>query len=118
MVFEKYGADFFLSNKLNQDPVEEHFGRIRGAGGASDNPTLEQYCYRNRKIIVAKSELIQVTKGNTSVRENIQINIHDERKLPKTPKRDCQWYYIYLHNNISFDHITFFKRQIDLCIWL
>ena len=58
MVFKKYGVDFFLSDKLNQDPIEEHFGRIRGAGGASDNPTLEQYGYRNKKIIAAKSELI------------------------------------------------------------
>ena len=92
MVFEKYSVDFFLSDKLNQDPIEENFGRIQGAGGASDNPTLEQYGYRNRKIIVAKSELIQVTKGNTRgrVRENIQVDIHEERKLPKRPKKDYQ----------------------------
>ena len=50
--------DFFLSDKLNQDPIEEHFGRIRGAGGGSDNSTLEQYGYRNKKIMAAKSELI------------------------------------------------------------
>ena len=49
MVFNKYGVDFFLSDKLYQDPIEEHFGRIWGAGGASDNPTLEQYRYRNKK---------------------------------------------------------------------
>ena len=92
MVFERYGVDFFLSDKLNQDPIEEHFGRIWGAGGASDNPTLEQYVFTNRKIIVAKSDLIQVIKGNTRgrVRENIQVDIHDERKLPKRSKKDCQ----------------------------
>ena len=56
MFSEKYNVDFFLSDKLNQDPIEEHFGRIRSAGGASDNPTFEQYGYRNRKFIVAKSE--------------------------------------------------------------
>ena len=90
MVLEKYGVEFFLSDKLNQDPAEEHFGRIRGAGGSSENPTLEQYGYRNRKIVVAKSEMIQTTKGNTRgrVRENINIDIHDERKLPKRPKID------------------------------
>ena len=92
MVFKKYSVDFFLSDKLNQDPIEEHFGRIQGASGASDNPILEQYGYRNRKIIVTKSELIQVTKGNTigRVRENIQVDIHDERKLAKRPKKDYQ----------------------------
>ena len=58
MVFKKYGVDFFLSDKFNHDPIEEHFDRIQGACGASDNRTLEQYGHRNRKIIVAKSELI------------------------------------------------------------
>ena len=58
IVLKKYGVDFFLSDKLNQDPIEEHFGCIRGAGESSDNPNLEQYGYRNRKIIVKKSGLI------------------------------------------------------------
>ena len=62
MVFKKYGVDFFLSDKLNQDSIEEHLGRIRSAGGASDNPTLEQYRYRNKKIIAAKSELRSRTR--------------------------------------------------------
>ena len=92
MVFKKYSVDFFLPDKLNQDPIEEHFGRIQGASGASDNLILEQYGYRNRKIIVTKSKLIHVTKDNTRgrVRENIQVDIHDERKLPKRPKKDYQ----------------------------
>ena len=76
MVFKKYSVDFVLSDKLNQDPIEERFGRIRGSGRASDNPTLEQYDYRNRKTIFAKSELIEVTKSNTRdrVRQNIQVD--------------------------------------------
>ena len=81
-----------MSDKLNQGLIEEHFGRIRGVAGASDNPTLEQYGYRNRKFIVAKLELIQVTKRNTRhrVQENIKVDIHGEGNLPKRPKKDCQ----------------------------
>ena len=37
------GVNYFLSDKLNQDPLEEHFGRQHICGGASDNATLEQY---------------------------------------------------------------------------
>ena len=46
---------------------------------------LEQYGYMNRKVIVAKSEMIQVTKENTRkhVKENIKIDINDERQIPK-----------------------------------
>jgi len=83
------GADYFLSDKLNQDPIEEHFGRIRMRGGALDNPTLEEYGYMNHKCIVAKAEMIQVMRGNTRgrIRENVKINIHDTRQLPKRPKK-------------------------------
>ena len=37
------GVSYFLSDKLSQEPLEGHFGRQRTCGGASDNPTLEQY---------------------------------------------------------------------------
>ena len=37
------GVSYFLSDNLNQDPLEEHFGRQHICGGASDNATLEQY---------------------------------------------------------------------------
>ena len=30
-------AIFFLSNKINQDPLEEHFGHIGMRGGGSEN---------------------------------------------------------------------------------
>ena len=84
-VLELHGVDYFLSDKPNQDPVEEHFGRIRNRGGGNDNPTLKQYGFMNRKVIVAKSEMIQATKGNNRgcVKENITVEVHDERQLPK-----------------------------------
>ena len=89
-VLELHGVDHFLSDKPNQDPVEEHFGRIRSRGGGNDTPTLEQYGYMNQKVIVAKSEMIQVTKGNTRgrVKENIKVDVHDERQLPKRQKKN------------------------------
>ena len=34
------GVSFVLSNKFNQDPLEAHFGRHRGAGRRSENPSL------------------------------------------------------------------------------
>ena len=53
------GVSYFLSDKLNQDPLEGHCGRQRICGGASDNPTLEQYAQNEKKILVAKSEIIR-----------------------------------------------------------
>ena len=82
-------VDILLSDKLNQDPLEEHFGMVRSGGGASDNPTQERFGQMNRKIVLVKSDMIQVTRGNTRgrVRENVAIDVHDERQLSKRPKK-------------------------------
>ena len=44
----------------------------------------------NWKVIVAKSEMIQVTRGNARgrVRENTKVDIHDERQLAKQQKNN------------------------------
>ena len=83
------GVGIFLSGKLNQDPLEEHFGMVRSGGGVSDNPTQERFGQMNRKIVLVKSDMIQVTRGNTRgrVQENVTIDIHDKRQLPKRPKK-------------------------------
>ena len=58
-------VDIFLSDKLNQDPLEEHYGMVRSRVGASDNPTQERFGQMNRKMVFVKSDMIQVTRGNT-----------------------------------------------------
>ena len=73
---------------MDQDPLEEHFGRQRACGGASDNPTLEQYAQNEKKVSVAKSESISVMRGNTigRQRDGKQIDIHDSTPLKKQKK--------------------------------
>ena len=79
------GVSYFLSDKLNQDPLEGHCGRQRICGGASDNPTLEQYAQNEKKILVAKSESVHVMRGNTRGRQGNgkKIDIHNNTPLPK-----------------------------------
>ena len=62
---------------------------VRSGGGASDNPTQEWFGQMNRKIVLVKSDMIQVTRSNTRgrVRENVAIDILDKRQLPKRPKK-------------------------------
>ena len=83
------GVRCVLSDKLNQDPLEEHFGRQRSRGGANDNPTLEDYGRNERKIQVMKTTMIKVVRGNTRGRAGDQepINIHDMSSLPKRQKK-------------------------------
>ena len=58
-------VDIFLSDKLNQDPLERHFEMVSSGSGVSDNPTQEKFGQLNRKIVPVKSDMIQVSRSNT-----------------------------------------------------
>ena len=72
---------YILSDKFNQESLEEHFDRQRMKGGGIDNPTVENYGHNERKIILAKSEMLTVMQGNTSkrYRDEAKIDVSDER---------------------------------------
>lgn len=79
---------FILTDKLNQDPLEEHFGRQRSRLGGSDNTTLQQYGESELKLQVAKSGLITSIKGNSRGRKEERVDIHDMTPLPKKQKEN------------------------------
>lgn len=87
LLLKMNGVDYFLSEKLNQDPVEEHFGKHRSKLGGSDNPTLQQYMQSEKKIIVGKSSILTSLTGNTrgKLREE-KVNVVDEAPLRKRRK--------------------------------
>ena len=68
--------------------MEEHFGRQRMKGGGIDNPAVENYRHNERKIILAKSEMLTIMQGNTRkrYRDEAKIDVYDERELPKRKK--------------------------------
>ena len=82
-------VDIFLSDKLNQDPLEGHFEMVSSGSGVSENPTQEKFGQLNRKIVPVKSDMIQVSRSNTRGRfwENVAMGIHDEHQLPKWSKK-------------------------------
>ena len=57
---------YFLTARLQQDPLEHLFGIIRGSGGYNNNPTCVQLKYRMKKLLM-------VNKMIPSVNENPQI---------------------------------------------
>ena len=44
------GVDFILTERFNQDCLEQMFGTHRSLGGRSDNPTLEKFGYDENTI--------------------------------------------------------------------
>ena len=82
------GVDYVLSDKLNQDPLAEPFGKQRARDGSNENPCLKEYMDNERKLLVAKSEMIRVMRGNIRGRQEEQtIDVTDDRLLPKRKKK-------------------------------
>lgn len=63
---------------LNQDPLENFFGRIRSCLGSNTNPTVEQFCAAYRKTLV-NVELTCSTLANCADQLNI-LQIPSTRK--------------------------------------
>ena len=60
------GFKYVLTNKLSQDPLEDHFGRHRGLGRRSCNPTIHALGHQENKLRVQRSIATSITpKGNT-----------------------------------------------------
>ena len=78
------GVPYILSEKLSQDPLEEHFSRHRRIAGCNDNPTLEQFMQQEVSLNLIKSDLIGDLRGNTHGRPDNRapIDINDMR-LPR-----------------------------------
>ena len=61
------GMPYVLTERFNQDLVEEYFGRQRSLGRRNDNPTVQQFGYQANTIRLQRS-VHQVEGGNTSGR--------------------------------------------------
>eukprot|EP00795_Rhopilema_esculentum_P006570 gene6570-12106_t len=60
------GFKYVLTNKLSQDPLEDHFGQHRGLGRRSCNPTIHALGHQENKLRVQRSIATSITpKGNT-----------------------------------------------------
>ena len=82
------GIDYVLTNRFCQDPVEQYFGKQRGIGRRSDNPTIYAFGYNDNRIRMQRSNLqIQGnTKGQSSTKK--QWRDVDNRELPR--RRKCK----------------------------
>lgn len=88
LLLHKYYEVYLLSENFNQDPMEEHFGRHRAK--SVEKPNVEAYMHTEKKIILAKPEMLNVVRGNTrgKIKEKREIDINDQTKLPKRKKNN------------------------------
>ncbi len=66
------GADFVLTERFNQDPVEEYFGHQRKLGRRNDNPDLRSFGYNDNAIRIQRriATVVGNPKGKHSGNES------------------------------------------------
>ena len=82
-LFEE-GVPYILSEKLSQDPLEEHFATHRRIAGSNEHVKYAVIQQQEVSVNVMKSDLISDLRGNTSGRPDARapIDVNDVR-LPK-----------------------------------
>lgn len=63
------GVEYVLSDKFNQDPLEEFFGKQRASGGHHDSPTVEQFEHSLVRNVVAGHNIPGTSRGNVRSEE-------------------------------------------------
>ena len=66
LLLQEDDVRYLLSEKLSQDPLEEHFARQRRIAGCDENPTLAQFQRQELALNVVKSDLIDTRKDRVT----------------------------------------------------
>ncbi|KAM7302656.1 hypothetical protein ISCGN_018164 [Ixodes scapularis] len=78
------GAEYVLTGKLNQDPLERFFGMIRSFGGDEDHPTIISFShiYRLLSLYTPMKACIQgsVTGESTHVLATMEETMREKKK--------------------------------------
>ena len=60
------GMEFVLTERFNQDPIEQHFGLHRSSCGANTNPNLQEFNNSMVKLRTVGSQVVAPFRGNTA----------------------------------------------------
>ncbi|XP_071101730.1 uncharacterized protein [Haliotis cracherodii] len=74
------GANFVLTHRFNQDPLEEHFSHYRQKGGANSNPTVYDVKHTMSQLRVIGSTALAPITGNITNKRG-----HNDIRVVHTP---------------------------------
>ncbi|XP_065673608.1 uncharacterized protein LOC136090694 [Hydra vulgaris] len=79
------GMPFVLSERFNQDVLEEYFGRQRSLGRRNDNPTVIQFGYQSNTLRMQRSiaPVTGNTKGSQKQKRRVSWKFVDNAPLKK-----------------------------------
>lgn len=89
-IFSIEGVKVFLSEKLNQDPLEKFFGCQRQRGRVNENPTAAEFVKNTQSLRVINSICVNNITGNCrgTKRKSYDLESGDLHKpLKKRPRK-------------------------------
>jgi len=86
---DKFDISFLLTNRLNQDCLENHFATIRGRGGFRDSPTPDAFAATFRQVLV--QHLLSPPKGANCADDmtDFLLKLQDVERHQTTQKVDA-----------------------------
>lgn len=85
------GVSFINARVFCQDPLEQHFSKIRAGQGGSNNPNVGQFLNRNRTLQTIGQLGMKKRKGNSG-EDGSQVEVTTEplpkKRWKRTPKLD------------------------------
>ena len=79
------GAQYILTERFNQDPLEIFFGQHRARGQRNDNPSAAQFMENSQALVVQKT----LALGGSSSISNKKRNLELSPLCRPLPKRRC-----------------------------
>ena len=81
------GVNFFLSERLSQDPLEKFFGCQRQRGHTNENPSCADFLKNTQALRVINSVVGHVPRGNCRGRKNDCTIEEENTPLPKRRRK-------------------------------
>ena len=78
-------AEYVLTERFNQDSLENYFGKQRARGHQNDNPSVAQYMDNAQALIVQKSMASGGSSNITKTKRAIELSA----VCMHLPKRRC-----------------------------
>ncbi|KAL1488481.1 hypothetical protein ABEB36_014949 [Hypothenemus hampei] len=81
----RFGVDYILTRRLNQDVLENFFGVIRAKGGLHDHPNPLEFKYRLRSYVLGKNEGAYSDFSNVEVDDTPDIPLSGSLTIKLKP---------------------------------
>ena len=84
------GVKSFLSERIQQDPLEKYFGRQRQRGRVNENPTVAQFLKNDQALRIINSINLDVVSGNTRGTNKRYLE-HQQRSGPLNKRQKLKY---------------------------